>query len=258
MVQLLKKRSQKYSSDDEKSTRLDRSDLKYLKDDKNEVSLVVINDIKNLVKEPCLNLLASSELVTWQELKDRIDKTKKAIELFEVKYRAQLSTVQLGTQPNIIKPAAQSNFSSVLPNYPAIGAVSQPALNQPVKPLGMPGVGAIPGIKTPIPATLPAKLTLPTNDDEEEDDDEDQPQSAAKPGAVVVKPAGMPGVLSSSAAMPAVKPAAPSLVKVPAPLAAKLPLAKPTASANPVKPASAAKPQKFAMPGLAGGMPGAR
>jgi hypothetical protein len=179
MVKLLEKRAKKRSSDDEsddKSKRVDKSDIKFAKtDDKSEISIVVVNDIKNIVKEPCLSFLASSELISWEELNNRLASAKRSLEMFEVKYKPQLTSggkaplaPQVAVMPNTMPSALPANRMAMIP-----GVATMPAVV-----VGAPGV--------------PPKQA----DDDEEDEDE----TPVKPGM----PQVMPGV-----GMPGLKPGAP-------------------------------------------------
>lgn len=187
MMKLLEKRAKKRTKgDDEESPRFSKADLKYLKsDDKSEISVSVINDIKGILKEPCLNLLASSELISWSELNERVDKAKKSLEMFSVKYKSELASGGKATSSTLAAPTGMPMPGKTMAVMPG------------VKPAGMPG--AI------------AKAKAAEDDDEEEDDEDEKPKSRAG-GMPGVKPlgVGMPGLKPAASGMPGLKPAAPS------------------------------------------------
>ena len=177
MMKLLEKRAKKRGGDnDERLLRLDKTDFKYLKsDDKNDISGAVINDIKSIIKEPCLNLLASSELISWAELKERVGRAKKALEMFEVKYRAELASGAATTVP--------------------VAGQARPAT------AGMPGALPVAGFGVK-PAVIGAKPPVkPVDDDEDEDEEDDVPVKPAV-GMPGLKPAGMPGAALVLGGMP--------------------------------------------------------
>lgn len=244
MMKLLEKRAKKRGGDDdERLLRLDKTDFKYLKsDDKNDISIAIINDIKSIIKEPCLNLLASSELISWAELKERVDRAKKSLEMFEVKYRAELASGGATTLPVVGQARlAMTGMPGAVPVIPApTPQAAIPIFG--VKPAGMPGAtpvslfGMMPGVKPAVIATKPAVKQVDADEDEDEEDD------------VPVKPVGMPGL--KPAGMPG---AALVFGGMPMP-----------AAAQPVKPVGMpGVAQPMGMPGLAqapafGGMPGLR
>ncbi|MBM3887093.1 hypothetical protein FJ364_04120 [Candidatus Dependentiae bacterium] len=255
MMELLKKRSKRRSNDDDdRPRRLSKADLRSLKsEDKDEVDAAVINDIKGMVKEPCLNLLASSELVTWSELKDRVEKAKKAIEMFEVKYKANLTegksaSPQVATagfavapKPAVMPGAAKPVFPTTFGVKPVSTPMGMPGAMPGIKPAGMPGVKPVaapvftpmgmPGIK---PATPVAAQKAEEEEEEEEEEEGKKPVAGGMLGMKAPVGGGMPGLSAPAfGGMP-----------VTAPAFGGMPV---TAPAQPMKPAG--------MPGL-GGMPG--
>ena len=216
MVKLLEKRAKKRTGDDDSSaSRLTKSDLKFLKsDDKSEVSVGVVNDVKGILKEPFLTLLASSELISWTELSSRVSAAKKALEMFEVKYRSELASggKVAGFQApvgGVVMPGANK---AAMPGTSAV----MPGVNKAVMPGTMPGVrtATMPGVAAKIAAKKPA------DDDDEEDEDEApvKPKVAGMPG-IAAKPAGMPGVvMAAPAGMPGVPPVAGGMPGVAAPI----------------------------------------
>src|ERR1700681_237217 len=68
--------------------------LKSLGDNQQEINSEVVSTIKTTLKEPFINLLASSELITWTELKKRFNAAKQALEFFEYRYRTELAATQ--------------------------------------------------------------------------------------------------------------------------------------------------------------------
>ncbi len=212
MMKLLEKRAKK-RTDDDKPSRFDKSDLKSLKDDKSEISITVVNDIKGMMKEPVLELLATSELSSWSDLADRVSKAKKSIEIFEVKYRSELASGGKAATP--AAPMAMPG-ATVMP-----GAVTMPGAMPAVKPVGMPGAvtmpGAMPGAKPAgmpgvmptvkpvgMPGVKPAVKAAAADDDDDDDEDETPAKPVMKPA---MKPAGMPGLGGMPGAMPMAQPA---------------------------------------------------
>jgi hypothetical protein len=227
IMKLLEKRAKKRGSDDDdRPLRLDKADFKYLKkDDKNDISVAIVNDIKGIIKEPCLNLLASSELISWTELKDRLAGAKKALEMFEFKYRAELVSGGAVATPPV---SQQRPVITATPR--AVSALPTPVTQTSVSPFGV-----MPGAK---PAVVVAKPPAsPAAEEEEEDDDES------------VKPAvGMPGLKPVGAVSTA-------------PVFAGMPM--PVVSQSPKPAGMPGITQPMGMPGLAptpafGGMPGIR
>lgn len=183
MMKLLEKRAKKRVRDDDKEV-LTKTDLKLLKtDDKPEISATVVNDIKGILKEPCLNLLASSELISWPELADRVSNAKKAFEMFEVKYKSELAS----------------------------GGENASPVAAPGKP-----VAVMPGMKMAMmPGAKPTAAKKASEDGDDDDDEDEDEKPAIKAAMPMAKPAGMPGItaapampgLASAAGMPMAKPA---------------------------------------------------
>lgn len=247
MVKLLEKRAKKRTGDDDSSSsRLEKSDLKFLKsDDKSEISAGVVSDVKGTLKEPFLTLLASSELISWAELSDRVGAAKKALEIFEVKYRSELASG--GKTVGAAAPAMMPGANKVVATMPG----AMPGVRVAMMPGAKPGVA------------MAAKK--PADDDDDDDDDDDVPakpkpklaggmpgiaaRPAGMPGVSVNKPAGMPGVTSTGmpgvpvnnpagmpgvapivmaapGGMPGVAPAAPAGMPGVAPMMGGMPMAK--------------------------------
>lgn len=173
LTKILEKRAKKRYLAGESDDNTSSPDLRLLKtDDKQEISLNVVNDIKNIVKEPCLTFLASSELVSWPDLAKRFTALKKGIELFEVKYKTELSSdgrlvpsaVQVGFP-------AMNNVSNVVSGLKPIGMITAPTLGNAV----MPGV-----------AQKKEDEEDEDEDDEEEDDNSAVQKNVNKPGALLL------------------------------------------------------------------------
>lgn len=266
MMKLLEKRIRKHGDDGDKPSRLDRSDLRSFKDkdDAAEISVGVVNDIKGTLKEPFLDVLASSELISWPEFAARVNKAKKALEMFEVKYKGQLAS-----GGKIVTPVAPAAMPGVMmPGIKPLGMPGVVPVGMPVaKPVGMPGVvpigmpvakpvgmpSAMPGVvpvAMPIakPAGMPGVVPVampgvkpavkPADDDDDDDDEDEKP--AVKPGMPVVKPAGMPGVVpvgmpgvvpvaTMPGAMPAVMPGAGIPAAMPGVVPVAMPIVMPSA-----------------------------
>lgn len=244
MVKLLEKRAKKRTDDDTGSVRLEKSDLKFLKgDDKSEISVAVVNDVKGLLKEPMLTLLASSELISWAELNERVVAAKKALEVFEVKYRTELS----------------SGGKSA----PATALATMPGANKMVA--AMPGakVAVMPGVQAAAGKVVAKKMADDDDDDEEDDDPKakQKPVAASMPG-VATKPSGMPGIQTKpTGGMPGVA-AAPAGMPVAGSVGGGMSGVAPTPIAAPTgMPGVAAPVVAGGMPGVApaaGGMPMAK
>lgn len=214
MVKLLEKRAKKRTGDDTDSARLEKTDLNFLKgDDKSEISVAVVNDVKNVLKEPFLALLASSELISWVQLGERVSAAKKALEVFEVKYRAELAS------------GGKSAATPMVATMPGSQGVVMPGARVATMP-GAKGV-TMPGAKG---VTMPGVQKATANADDEEEEDEDEPVVKQKPvisvmPGVQTKPlGGMPGIVAAPAGIPTAAPMVASGI----PKVATTPIAAPT------------------------------
>lgn len=252
MVKLLERRAKKRGDDDEapeKQKRIEKADLKILKvDDKSEISMVVVNDIKNITKGACLDFLASSELISWSELRDRLDRAKRALEMFEVKYKPQL--ISDGKAP-LVQSAV----------YPPVKTNTMPSALPPgVNPV-MPGITIQPPVSSMMPGLVQSQPAKKVDDDEEEEDE----TPAKQPAPLFMPGIGMPGLKPMS---PPVFNQAPGLAPLgqqgggapmtpPVGMPGAKVLGMPTSFPGSVpQPATTQAPQ--AAPSFAGGMPMAR
>lgn len=206
MMKLLEKRAKKRTGDDDKPLRLDKSDLKMFETgDKSEISTGVVNDLKGMLKEPFLDVLASSELISWSELAARVNKAKKAMELFEVKYRSELAS-----GGKVAAPAALPG-PAVMPGAKQVAAMPAAMPTPATMPAAVPAPAAMPAVMpgtrpTVMPGTKPATKAVAADEEEEEEEEDVKP--AARPTMPGVTPVGMP--IAQPGGMPGVAPARPT------------------------------------------------
>ena len=91
IAKIARERASRRVSTQEKITSSEKENEQSLKSGNNtEVGEDVVEDIKNICKDPLINFLATNDLIAWNELKGRFEKAKKSIEDFELKYKAKL------------------------------------------------------------------------------------------------------------------------------------------------------------------------
>ena len=172
-ARLARKRTERRLEGREKSEEIrskKRVSLAALKqNDNEEISDEVVTVIKTTLKDPFINLLASSELVSWPELKDRFNKAKQALELFELRYRAEFTS----TQPLRAQPLR-----------------AQPLQAQPMQARPMPF--QFPGQRKPFPMGQPVMPGMPQTGGEEEEEEEEETNTPVMPGA---RPPAMPSTI---------------------------------------------------------------
>lgn len=154
-----------------------------------DVGDVVVRDIKSMLKAPYLDLLASSELATWNDVKSRFEVAKRATELFEMKYSIELkggaTTPLAPATPSVTVPSSPAPMPAPAPagmpgpdtnmGMPAVTPPPPPAVIPAPAPAGMLGsdMGMMPPPPAPVPMGMPAVTPPP-------------------PPAAIPAPAGMP------------------------------------------------------------------
>lgn len=178
-----------------------------MQNNKQEINPIVVASIKTTLKDPFINLLASSELISWNEFRDRFYQAKKALELFELRHKAELSMTPPTTQP-IIQQMMPPMQPTAVPGTP------KPVMTAPVLPGARPlGIQPIPGTQPQLP-TQPALAQPPIAQppavapvvapvaEEEEEEEEEEVQTI--PGT---QPTSMPGIRPAQAGtMPGIQP----------------------------------------------------
>jgi len=120
-----------------------------------EIGAVVVFDIKQM-KDAFIDLLATSELASFDELSSRVNKVDKAFQLFKAKYSADLA----GSQNSTVQP-----LPTVMTSTPQPAPVPAPApmTPPPSSPSPMPGdmgMGAPGMIPPPAPAPEPTQAPM--------------------------------------------------------------------------------------------------
>lgn len=143
----------------------------------------VTASIKSTLKDPLLNLLASSELISWADLKERVAKAKKALELFSVKYKSEFEKADTDKSEDDDEDDEDEDDEEEEDEEEAPKKTSMP---------GMPGVKIKPKLKKAIMPGLKKAPGMP----------------GVKKVMTVKKP-GMPGAVKKVPGMPGVKKVAP-------------------------------------------------
>lgn len=133
-----------------------------------EIGINVVNDIKNTLKDHYLNLLASSELASWSDIKQRIEIVKQATELFEAKHAQNLkidfSKAPTSTEPSsatiATTPTEPSSVTTPIPEEPE--EVAAPATIPTTSPMTTPATGTMMSTTPPTPEPLTAVTPSPT------------------------------------------------------------------------------------------------
>ena len=174
-----------------------------VKKDENTIGEAVAKDIETTVKQPVINLLGSIHLTSWAELKARFDRAKKALEIFEVKYKSQLATT--GKAPAVTEEDSEDDDEDSEEEDEETKPKPKPRMGMPgarkpavKRPMGMPGARK-PAVKRPMgmPGARKPVAKRPMG------------MPGAKPA--VKRPMGMPGAkpaIKRPMGMPGVKPAA--------------------------------------------------
>ncbi len=245
LTNLLAKRVHKRSD----SSGGNSSDLNFLRGDgRGEIGQSIVNDIKE-VKEPALDFLATSGLISWPELTQRYNKLKKAMEVFEAKHKNELvvgmqqqaaAMPPMNTAAIVAKPLAQIATTPV--TAPAVGGMPGLATPPPVKPAVIPvPVPAMPLTKPIMPAVpsvvkpagsmplAPAMPVVPAVQEAEEIVEEEE--EGGMPGLVPAQSttsSGMPGISPAKPVVPAMPVPAPQamLPSAPKPMTGGMPMAR--------------------------------
>lgn len=194
-----------------------------------EVGGSVVTDIKTMLKNPFLDLLASSDLAGWTDVKGRFEAVKRAIELFEVKYSIELkgSASTPAATPTSMGMSSSDMGVSATPAPIGSSSTTPPviAATPGSTPMGMNGMGMS---AAPVPSSAPS-VTPP-------------------PALPAPAPMGM-GDMGMPSAVPATPPAsspmgAPSVTPPPV-LPAPAPMGMPSAT-----PSTPAVPSPMGAPGV--------
>jgi hypothetical protein len=232
---------------------IEESAGKLLRGEDSKIGELAAKDIKSMCESPYLDFLSSSELATWPEIKNRFNQTKKATELFELKYKTELDSA--GSVQSITTKSATT--IGLLPKK--VATASKPIMSKPL--LQIPGVKmpAMPGVKMPampgakMPVTL--GMSVPVFSDEG-DEEVEEGESVDGIGSLTIptSPMKIAAPLAPKIPTPPMKMAAPLAPRIPtppikmaAPLAPKIPTS-PIKIAAPLAPKIPTPPIKMAAP----------
>lgn len=252
---------------------------------KKDIGEAVVSEIKLSLRPAYLDLLASSDLASWSDIKNRLEAVQKVTEAFVAKYANDLTgegggapaVTQTPTAP-ISSPAPEvvtpvlSVPETTTPPVAPIATSTPAAVVPPTQPTAVPAAVA-PVEPTPAPVVLPATDVSAAQPPVVTPDVVIQPFPVAEPVPAVVPSTSAPvavSIIPSSIPEPtlAVVPVAPvqseqAPVVIPvAPVAASVPVAPvatpPAPVTTPAVPAPTASVPASALPpvaGVAGGMP---
>lgn len=146
--------------------------------DKKEIGKQAVQDIKGMLKSPYMDILASSDLISWEEFKTRFERVKAATASFETKYKDQMSgmvpmapiasempapTLVTSDQAPIVAPT-QTPLEPMGSLVPATTTIPEPMQAAPVAPAA-PVIAPAPAPMTPgitgmVPAGQPTEVPM--------------------------------------------------------------------------------------------------
>jgi len=240
---------------------------------KKDIGEAVVSEIKSSLRPAYLDLLASSDLASWSDIKNRLEAVQKATEAFVAKYTNDLMGEAGGTPA--VTPTPTVPVSSPVPEVVTPVDPTQPTVvpavvtSTPVEPTPAPAVVpateasvAQPPVVTPeiaaptVPVAEPAPVVIPSTPVPVTTPPPSTPVAASiiPPSTPELTPAAVPVVPVQPEQAPVVTPVVPVAASVPvAPVATPpAPVTAPAVSAPTTPaPASALPP----VTGVAGGMP---